>query len=294
MRSVDFFAKALEHIENGEYEAAKDVFEVLLSEDSKNPSLLYNLGMCYTELGTPKKAIELLEKCIKIDPTVSNVYVALGFAYFKKGELDKAKNYLLKSVDLDPNNPSALKNLGGFFGKEGENETALYYLKKSFSINPNDSVTVYGLGLVYAELDEFEESAKYFKLLIDMDAPEYLKDDAKDHLREIAEKQLKSSGFRFDTTFYMLNILGLFHDMSIDEIQLISSEIAMKGRSGLDINDSSKKYDLNSLKGEFSGLELVCIMYVGFKKIAPGLDMGIDLSNEYDLALRMYESEDVL
>jgi len=291
---VDFFAKALEHIENGEYEAAKDVFEVLLSEDSKNPSLLYNLGMCYTKLGNPKKAIDLLEKCIKIDPTVSNVYVALGFAYFKKGELDKAKNHLLKSIDLDPNNPYALKNLGGVFGKEGENENALYYLNKSFGINPNDSVTVYGLGLTYRELGDFDESAKYFKLLIDMDAPDDLKDDAKDHLREIAEKQLKSSGFRFDAVFYLLDILELFHDMFIDEVQLISSEIAMKGRSGLDINDSSKKYDLKSLNGEFSGLELVCVMYIGFKKIAPGLDIGIDLSNEYDLALRMYESEDVL
>lgn len=53
---------------------------------------------------------------------------------------------------------------------------------------------------------------------------------------------------------------------------------------GLDINGPTPKYHLNSLPGEFSGLHLVSIMYVAFQQTAPGQDVGIDLSREYQAA----------
>lgn len=55
----------------------------------------------------------------------------------------------------------------------------------------------------------------------------------------------------------------------------------MKGRTGLDTNDPAQKYQLNSLPGNFSGLHLVCLMYAAFKSIAPEMDIGFDLSEEY-------------
>ena len=59
----------------------------------------------------------------------------------------------------------------------------------------------------------------------------------------------------------------------------------MLGRSGLDINDPEPKYRLKSAPGEFSGLQLVAIMYVGLKRLAPDTDSSIDLSEEYALAM---------
>jgi hypothetical protein len=37
-------------------------------------------------------------------------------------------------------------------------------------------------------------------------------------------------------------------------------ELAILGRSGLDINDPAKEYKLKNLPGEFSGLHLLAIM----------------------------------
>lgn len=291
---MDLFDRALEHAKRGHFEEAKDIFEELLKETPEDSDLLYNLGMCHTELGEPTKAIELLKLSIKYNSTFSNAYVALGVAYSKLGDLKNAKHYLLKSIELSPDNSYALKNLGGIFAKEADYIKAVYYLEKSYEINPQDPFTVYGLGLTYDELGDFVKSEKYFKMFIAMDAPDSLKDDVKSYLTKIAEKELKSKGFRMDAVFYMLNALKIFKNKPFHEIQVISSEIGLKGQKGLDINDPTKKYHLNSLAGDFSGFELVCIMYVGFKQIAPNLDVGIDLSDEYDTAMGMFNSEEIL
>ena len=72
------------------------------------------------------------------------------------------------------------------------------------------------------------------------------------------------------------------------EIQKISFEIAMLGARGLDVNSPEQKYTLNSILGAFSGLQLLCIEYVRFQVINPSLDLGFDLSREYQAAWAMY------
>jgi len=43
-----------------------------------------------------------------------------------------------------------------------------------------------------------------------------------------------------------------------------------------------------ALTGEFSGLQLLCLQYVAFQQIAPGQDIGFDLSKEYQTALGLF------
>jgi hypothetical protein len=50
---------------------------------------------------------------------------------------------------------------------------------------------------------------------------------------------------------------------------------------------------LRELPGRgFSALGLVCIMYAGFKRIEPGMDIGVDLGEEWGMAKRLREEED--
>lgn len=54
------------------------------------------------------------------------------------------------------------------------------------------------------------------------------------------------------------------------------------GQHAQDINDPQESHVLRALPGwTFSALELVCIMYAGFKRIEPGMDIGVDLSEEW-------------
>ena len=83
---------------------------------------------------------------------------------------------------------------------------------------------------------------------------------------------------------YCLDGLQRFRDLGKTKTGAVVFEIAMLGRSGLDINDPAQKYTLRSLPGSFSGLQLVSLMYTGMKLIDPSADAGIDLSKEFAAA----------
>jgi len=290
---MNHFDQALKFIQDGRLDDARIYLEELLRQDPRNADLLYNLGMLYTDLGKPEKAIELLQRSIEFAPSHVNAHVALGYACQRAGDIERAKKYSLKALEIDPNNPYALKNLGGIFGREGDNLKAFNYIRRSFEINSNDPQTVYGLAFTYKCFGDFEGADKYYRMLLNMQAPDQLKSLAKDGLREIAVTTLESQGLRMDAVFYILNALKTFRDKSFQEIQDISFEIALLGIKGLDINNPTKKYTLRSLPGEFTGLEMLCIMYAGFHQIEPGMDVGADLFHEYELAEKLADSESV-
>lgn len=88
--------------------------------------------------------------------------------------------------------------------------------------------------------------------------------------------------------FYCLSALEKFEKMKKEDIQKIAFEIGIKGTEGIDINNSSKIYNLKSMQGDFSGLQLLSYMYVGFKIIVPEQNIGLDLSREYIAAKQMF------
>ena len=40
-----------------------------------------------------------------------------------------------------------------------------------------------------------------------------------------------------------------------------------------------------------SGLQLMCLMYAGFKQVAPDMDSGMDLEKEYQQALALWKGK---
>lgn len=90
--------------------------------------------------------------------------------------------------------------------------------------------------------------------------------------------------------FYLLGALERFDTMTDSDIRDLSFEVAMLGSKGFDFVSPDHKYSLKAFPGEkFTGLQLVCMMYAGFQRIAPDQDLGIDLSEPYKGALKLHE-----
>ncbi|VVB63112.1 Uncharacterised protein [uncultured archaeon] len=105
-------------------------------------------------------------------------------------------------------------------------------------------------------------------------------------LREIVAKDITAERPRIDAVFYLLDAMWLFWGESLEEIREITFEIGMLGQYGLDINDPKETHVLRALPGRtLSALQLVCIMYAGFKRIEPGMDIGVDLGEEWGMVL---------
>jgi tetratricopeptide (TPR) repeat protein len=233
--------------------------------------VLYNLGMCYSELGDYKESINTLEKCVAIDPKNSNALVALGFSYFNEGLMEKAKEVLLKALELQPDNIYALLNLGGVYASTKDYVSAVNTFKKAERIDPENPKILYGLALAYKNVEEFYKASQYFKKIVNLGKDDKIVELSKDHLREIAEAEFKN--------------------MQLRELTEILAEIALKGERGFDVHDPEQKYELASLPGKYSGLNLVCYLYVGFQIIDPTKDIGFDLSKEYEAAKEILENE---
>ena len=74
----------------------------------------------------------------------------------------------------------------------------------------------------------------------------------------------------------------------------VASRSTTMGRSlvgTLDYASPEKKYHLSSCPGEsFSGHQLMCLMFAGFKRIAPDQDTGMDLNEPWITALELFNS----
>ena len=60
----------------------------------------------------------------------------------------------------------------------------------------------------------------------------------------------------------------------------------------LGINDPQSSHVFRTLPGRvFSALQLICIMYAGFKRIEPGMDIGVELGEEWGMAERLTRND---
>jgi tetratricopeptide (TPR) repeat protein len=88
--------------------------------------------------------------------------------------------------------------------------------------------------------------------------------------------------------FYCLDALKYFGSVPREQLQTVTFEIALLGRTGLDPNNRTSKYNLASLPGKtFSALQLLAWMYTGFQELEPGMDTGLDFAKELQMARAM-------
>ena len=271
---------------------AKELLEEMMISSPEDIFVLYNLGICYSELGDYNASINTLERCIEYDPLNTNAYVALGFSYTKINKEKEAEESFLKALEIDPDNIYALQNLGGLYAMEKNYVSAVNTFKKAEHINPNYPNIVYGLALAYKEVGDFKKADEYFRKLILRDTEDQFTELAKNQMREIAEVEFKKSGIRFDAVMYCLSAMQKFKNMQKSKLMDILAEIALKGGSGLDVHDPAQKYELKTLPGKYSGLNLVCYLYVGFQMVDPTIDAGFDLSKEYETAKKIFETKE--
>ena len=91
--------------------------------------------------------------------------------------------------------------------------------------------------------------------------------------------------------WHLLDALKRFDSLDPQRVMEITFEVARLGESGLDYANPEKKYTLSAYPGEsFSGLQLMCLMYAGFKRIAPEQDTGMDLNKPWITALELFNA----
>ncbi len=280
----------------GEVREAIILMELLLSDDPDNTAMLYNLGMAYSDTGALDRSIVVLRRLLALEPANTNARVALGVALTRQEKNEQALVELQRAVSEAPDNPWAQRNLGACLLKLRQAEQAVEPLRKATELNPTDERAWYGLAQALELTGDIAGAdAAYIKVL-DIDEFGEMAELARQGRTELAGQTFRTvppgipGAPRMDAVMYCLGALERFEKMTPEEVQRVGFEIALLGKSGLDVNNSAPNYRLRTLPGEFSGLHLVSIMYVAFQQIAPGQDVGFNLAAEYEMALAMRRS----
>jgi tetratricopeptide (TPR) repeat protein len=293
-KSKGFLDEIASVLSKGDYANGILLLEFFLSEEPENGDILYNLGMAYSDQNNLERAAELLRSLVNNNPDHINGRVALGVALLRAGKSEEAMGELVIAVRDEPENLWAQRNLGAGLMRMGKNTEAEEHLRKATEIDPNDQAAWFGYGHALDADGKGEEADKAYIKTIDLDEFSKIAELARQARSKLAHDSFRSviPGMeRPDAVMYCLGALKIFAGMTPDQVQKIGFEIAILGTRGIDVNVSTQKYTLRSMPGKFSGLHLLCYEYVAFKQVAPGKDIGIDLSVEYQAALTLFNGK---
>ena len=285
---------ALSLLKKGHYRHGIPILEALSREMPENFRVHFNLGMAFSDRDVLDNAVAHLRKSAEIEPSSSDAWNALGVALQRSGDNDSAMKCLLKSLEIAPENPYTLKNLGGLLAKT-DPAKAVPYLEKAAKFLADDQSAQYNYGLCLFELGRLHDADAVLTRSIDIAPKTKLAELCRELMTKMAHQNMRrpfgQGVARPDVVKYCLAAIEKFAEIGDVQTKKITVEIALLGRDGFDINSPEQKYTLKSLPGRFSGLQLVSYMYAGFKKIAPDADAGIDLSNEYETALSLFNQK---
>lgn len=155
-KEVDYhFTKAMEHLKNGEKEAAIYHAKICVSMQPTESTWYLNLGTVFSNAGMEHDAVIAYERALKLAPEDRDIYTCLGSAYNDIGLRIKALDIYKRGIKLfedalagDPrlksdtafidNYNALLYNMGNFYEEQGNLEAARLCYEKGLSLKPND------------------------------------------------------------------------------------------------------------------------------------------------------------
>jgi Flp pilus assembly protein TadD len=280
-------------LERGQFAEAIELLEKLRRYQPNDDAVLCILGMALSDTGQLDKAEQILRHAVNVAPDHVNARIALGVVLARKGRHAEAIPFLREAVAQESSNPWAYRNLGACLLTLGQIADAETSLRRAVELNPVDQQSLFGLAHVLQVKGEPKEADDLYIKIIALDETSSTAENARKERTKLSQQSFRAAmpaGIeRPDAVMYCLSALQTFDKMKPEEVKKIGFEIALLGQKGLATNEAAEKYRLKSLPGKFSGLHLVCLMYVAFQKVAPEHDLGFDLAKEYDIARTMHK-----
>jgi tetratricopeptide (TPR) repeat protein len=222
-----------------------------------------------------------------------NIGVALGVALGRMGRHEEAVEALRAAVRQDEKNPWAHRNLGTMLLRTENTAEAVSHFRTATQMLPNDQLAWLGLADAYRLARNTREAEHAYLTAVQINPHNELAEKARAGSNLLAQssfEQTKQVFSRQDAVYYCLEAMKRFAQMPQGDLQKLTLELAMAGRDGFAVHDPNSRYRIKQLEGEFSGLAMVCFMYVAMQRVAPGTDIGFDVAAEYEEAKKMFEA----
>lgn len=210
-----------------------------LKQTPNNYALLMRLSQLHEEKGEIDKAIEKLDKCIKLAPETAEFFLYHGTLLRRIGKLDAARkslnksaelnsfvsktyyqlgvleltqqNYVeakamfQKSIQLSPDDPYAHYQLGITYNSLGDNKLAIMEIKRATILHPTDSYGHSKLGQLYQQTHQLDKAiSAYSQALGIKNADAFV-------IERLAEVLAEKGDFERAATLFQEALSGQFH-----------------------------------------------------------------------------------
>jgi tetratricopeptide (TPR) repeat protein len=126
------------------------LYEGILAQAQKQPSIYYNLGKCYLKSGADGKAVLQGEAYTRAKPTDAKGFVLVGDGYYEQRNWQKALTAFLTAERLDQQSGLIKAKLGKTYLAQKNYPAALTVLEQASKAQPSDVDVQCGLAEVYA------------------------------------------------------------------------------------------------------------------------------------------------
>lgn len=136
LRSGSLFDEALQFDEQGDTEAAKELYLKSIEMERDNSDAYCNLGIIACEEGDYPKGINYFTLCLKENPRHYKAHFNLANTYAEAGNIDLAILHYRVSTEIAPQFPNSYFNLGLMLARSKKYEEAIKILKRFLSLAP--------------------------------------------------------------------------------------------------------------------------------------------------------------
>lgn len=153
----------------GDYPKAVDLLKRALKLQPSFHTARRDLAMTYMEMGDIDNATNHLIEVLRLDPTDAWSWVVLGNLYLgPKKDLETGEKFLRKALALKPDDAWALNSLATLFRSQGKNDEALRHYEQAIAANPELANPYVGAATVLDATQQPDQAAAILRRLFAM------------------------------------------------------------------------------------------------------------------------------
>ncbi len=138
--------------------------QLILKRDSHNKKALVLIGKVYFNKGDLPKAIQHLEKVVKMVPDAHEAWITLGNYWESSGQINRKLETLTNGILANPNQPELLRAYGKAQIEQQALPEALIALQKSYNLDPANQESKFYLATAHFLSGQAQAA---YELLID-------------------------------------------------------------------------------------------------------------------------------
>ncbi|NTU58831.1 MAG: tetratricopeptide repeat protein [Chlorobiaceae bacterium] len=163
------YLQALELIENGEYEKALAILDMLAGPSSRDSRIRYARAVANLSIGEYRKAGTDLLFTVVLDRSFLPAYRHLGYVFLTMGREESAVRILEAALRLDPDFLEAWCVLGDVYMDLGKSEKSLEAFETALRLDPGNPEPHCKLAMYYMSRGDMAGLRAEFEVLKELD-----------------------------------------------------------------------------------------------------------------------------